>query len=141
MTGHSPGPTVDVLIVDDDAGIRSALIGVFHEVDLSVLSARDGGMALELLQGGLVPSVILMDMVMPEMDGRATIAAIRADPELGHLPIVAMTGASDVSALAVCAVVRKPFNADDVLRVLWPLVRGTPFSGAETGVPPSRQSA
>ncbi len=62
---------------------------------------------------------------MPELDGRQTIARIRSDPRLSESALVVVTpSSSDISALPIAAVLRKPFSMDKLLRTLWPLVRG-----------------
>jgi CheY-like chemotaxis protein len=80
-----------VLIVDDDMRNIFALSAVLEEHDMVVLSADNGRDAIELLEGNPTIDVVLMDIMMPEMDGMETMRAIRKIPRLKNLPIVAVT--------------------------------------------------
>ena len=79
------------LLVDDDARNIFALTTVLENHDMDVLSATNGRQAIELIQTTDDLSVVLMDIMMPEMDGYETIALIRGNPALRRLPIVALT--------------------------------------------------
>lgn len=81
-----------ILIVDDDDDIRD-VVGMLLEVEgFQVAKARDGLDALGQLQAGPLPSLILLDMMMPRMDGEAFVAAIRSDPKLTGIPVIVMSG-------------------------------------------------
>jgi signal transduction histidine kinase/CheY-like chemotaxis protein/HAMP domain-containing protein len=79
------------LIVDDDVRNIFALASVLEKQGMHVLSAENGKMAIELLQATPDVDVVLMDIMMPQMDGNETIALIRKMPRLQSLPIVAVT--------------------------------------------------
>ncbi len=79
------------LIVDDDVRNIFAMTSVLEQHRMSVLSAENGRDAIELLRGGARIDIVLMDIMMPEMDGYDTIRGIRNIPSLGSLPIVAVT--------------------------------------------------
>jgi CheY-like chemotaxis protein len=81
----------DVLIVDDDAAIRSVLTMVFEEEGFAVETASNGHDALGQLQRGLRPAVILLDWLMPRMNGAEFRAAQRQDAELAGIPVVVMS--------------------------------------------------
>ena len=113
-----------VLVVDDDARNIFALTSVLENQDMEVLSATNGRQAIELIEGTPDLSVVLMDIMMPEMDGYETMRQIRKSPELRTLPILALTakamkgdrdkcleaGASDYLA--------KPVNTEQLLSAL-----------------------
>src|SRR5262249_25511483 len=80
-----------VLIVDDDMRNIFALSTVLEEHDMVILSADNGSDAIDLLQEDLQVDAVLMDIMMPEMDGLETMREIRKFPRLKNLPIVAVT--------------------------------------------------
>jgi HAMP domain-containing protein/signal transduction histidine kinase/DNA-binding response OmpR family regulator len=80
-----------VLIVDDDVRNIFAMTSVLEQHRMSVLSAETGRDAIDLLRANPDIDIVLMDIMMPEMDGYDTIRAIRNIPAFGRLPIVAVT--------------------------------------------------
>src|SRR4029077_7317095 len=80
-----------VLVVDDDARNIFALTTVLENHEMEVLSATNGRQAIELIQTTPDLSVVLMDIMMPEMDGYETLREIRKIPEFRALPILALT--------------------------------------------------
>ncbi|MDQ0583848.1 HAMP domain-containing protein/signal transduction histidine kinase [Streptomyces rishiriensis] len=113
-----------VLIVDDDIRNVFALTSVLEQHGLSVLYAENGREGIEVLEQHDDVAVVLMDIMMPEMDGYATTTAIRRMPQFSGLPIIALTakamkgdrekaiesGASDY--------VTKPVDPDHLLSVM-----------------------
>ncbi|MFI5525107.1 HAMP domain-containing protein [Streptomyces platensis] len=113
-----------VLIVDDDIRNVFALTSVLEQHGLSVLYAENGREGIEVLEQHDDIVLVLMDIMMPEMDGYATTAAIRRMPQFAGLPIIALTakamkgdreksidsGASDY--------VTKPVDTDHLLSVM-----------------------
>jgi CheY-like chemotaxis protein len=113
-----------VLIVDDDARNIFALASVLERRGMSVITATTGREAIERLTQSPDVSIVLTDIMMPEMDGYQTMQAIRADEKWRRLPIIALTakamkgdrekclkaGASDYLA--------KPVNTDQLLMAL-----------------------
>ena len=79
------GPNL-VLVVDDDFDIREALSDVLASEGYSVLTAADGGEALERLRGGVRPAVMLLDLMMPRVSGVEVIDALRKDESLSKIP-------------------------------------------------------
>ncbi|MEU0073385.1 HAMP domain-containing protein [Streptomyces sp. NPDC006332] len=119
-----------VLIVDDDIRNVFALTSVLEQHGLSVLYAENGREGIEVLEQHDDVAVVLMDIMMPEMDGYATTTAIRRMPQFAGLPIIALTakamkgdrekaiesGASDY--------VTKPVDPDHLLSVMDQWMRG-----------------
>ncbi|MET8129070.1 HAMP domain-containing protein [Streptomyces sp. NPDC005231] len=119
-----------VLIVDDDIRNVFALTSVLEQHGLSVLYAENGREGIEVLEQHDNVTVVLMDIMMPEMDGYATTTAIRRMPQFAGLPIIALTakamkgdrekaidsGASDY--------VTKPVDPDHLLSVMEQWMRG-----------------
>ncbi|WP_067676810.1 HAMP domain-containing protein, partial [Nocardia miyunensis] len=110
-----------VLLVDDDPRNVLALAGMLELNGMSVNHAPNGRKGIEALQAHPDVDVILMDVMMPEMDGYATTAAIRRMPKFDRLPIImvtakAMAGDRDKSlASGASDYITKPVDADDLL--------------------------
>lgn len=114
-----------VLVVDDTLDSLRLLTDTIERAGMTVLVSTDGEQALALLAncraGGVLPDVILMDALMPVLDGFETTRAIKADPGLSHIPVIFMTGLGEsehvVKALAAGGVdyVRKPILIDELL--------------------------
>ena len=86
MKSHS------VLVVDDEANVRSLYRDALSDAGHAVTVAPDGIAALEILRGGRIPCVVLSDVRMPRIDGFELSRAVAADPQLASIPIVVMTG-------------------------------------------------
>jgi CheY-like chemotaxis protein len=113
-----------VLLVDDDARNIFALSSVLERRGMKVLTATTGSEAIEHVTTNPDISIVLMDIMMPGMDGYQTMTAIREQPEFRRLPIIALTakamkgdrekcleaGASDYLA--------KPVNTEQLLSAL-----------------------
>jgi len=80
-----------VLIVDDDIRNIFALTSILERQDMSILSAETGRDAIDILEKWQDIEVVLMDIMMPEMDGFETTRAIRQNPRFKSLPIIAVT--------------------------------------------------
>lgn len=83
-----------ILVVDDTPDTLGFLTEAIEQADLTVLVAVDGESALELLEQ-ITPDLVLMDAVMPGLDGFETCRRLKQVPHLSHLPVVFMTGLSD----------------------------------------------
>jgi len=80
-----------ILIVDDDARSVFALTGVFERYGAEVVYAENGHAGIRALERNEDISLVLMDIMMPELDGNATMRAIRKMPQFADLPIIALT--------------------------------------------------
>ena len=113
-----------VLVVDDDARNIFALTTVLENQDMEVLSATNGRQAIKLIQETSDLSVVLMDIMMPEMDGYTTMREIRRNPDLRSLPILALTAKAMKGDREKCLeagasdYVAKPVNTDQLLSML-----------------------
>jgi signal transduction histidine kinase len=83
-----------ILIVDDNPANLRMLMNYLEEIGLEVLAAEDGHVALELLEH-VKPDLILLDIMMPEMDGLTTCRTIKQIPGISDIPIIFMTALSD----------------------------------------------
>ncbi|WP_329328837.1 HAMP domain-containing protein [Streptomyces luteogriseus] len=117
-----------VLIVDDDIRNVFALTHVLGRVGMTVLYAENGREGIETLERSADVELVLMDIMMPEMDGYETISAIRRTPRWTGLPIVALTakampGDREKSiARGANDYVPKPVDIDGLLRVVCELL-------------------
>lgn len=79
------------MVVDDDARNIFALTTVLENQGMDVMTATNGRQAIELIHTAPELSVVLMDIMMPEMDGYTTIREIRKQPKFRSMPILALT--------------------------------------------------
>ena len=106
-----------VALVVDDSPVNRKLLGKLETMSIEVVEAGDGRTALERLKelDGAV-DVVLLDIEMPEMDGYATLAAIKADEELRHLPVIMVSSVDQLESVVRCIelgaadYLPKPFN-------------------------------
>jgi CheY-like chemotaxis protein len=110
-----------VLVADDEFGILLVLEMVLAEAGYRVVTAGNGRQALELAASER-PDLVLMDWMMPVLDGPAAVAAMRADPALAGIPVVIMSGAPEVALRdrldSHAAFLHKPFLDTQVLDVV-----------------------
>jgi HAMP domain-containing protein/CheY-like chemotaxis protein len=113
-----------VLVVDDDARNIFALTTVLENHDMEVLSATNGRQAIELVESTPGLSVVLMDIMMPDMDGYETVRRIRRDPRFRTLPILALTAKAMKGDREKCLqagasdYIAKPVNTDQLMSLL-----------------------
>jgi signal transduction histidine kinase/CheY-like chemotaxis protein/HAMP domain-containing protein len=110
-----------VLIVDDDLRNAFAITSILELYGLTVIHAPSGSQGIEVLRSGRHIDLVLMDVMMPEMDGYTTTAAIREMPQFADLPVIAVTaramqGDRDKSLAAGASdYVTKPVDTDELL--------------------------
>jgi CheY-like chemotaxis protein len=108
-----------VLVVDDDADIREAVTQVLENDGYPVAGASNGREALEVLHRMPRPGAIVLDLMMPVMDGWQFRAEQRRDPELASIPVIVVSalgrGTQRVAALDAVAYVQKPLMLDPLL--------------------------
>ena len=108
-----------LLVVEDDDDIRETYGEVLRDEGFQVVESHNGQHALEMLQGGFRPDLILLDQTMPVMNGRAFREAQMRDPTIASIPVLLMTAANAVDDLVADlqpqAVVRKPIGFDPLL--------------------------
>jgi two-component system, OmpR family, response regulator VicR len=118
-----------VLVVDDDALIRATLATALADEGYSVRVAADGRAALDTLDEWL-PDLIVLDLMMPVMDGHAFRAAQRDLHGAAHIPIIVLSAAHNVHArasnLGAAAVFPKPFDLGTLLDAVERTVRQPP---------------
>ena len=107
-----------VLIIDDDDAVRESLADALEDAEYSPISAANGQEALEYLQKGGRPCVILLDLMMPIMDGWEFRAAQLADPALGPIPVIVLSAVNEIGRVAAGAVLRKPVQLTTLLEAV-----------------------
>ena len=110
-----------ILIVDDEPDIRFMMRLILESAGHEVTEARHGGMGLQSVKASR-PDLVITDVMMPTMDGLEFITRLRSDPETAAIPILAVSGNSEL-ATAADARLRKPFLAPELLRVVGLLIR------------------
>jgi CheY-like chemotaxis protein len=107
-----------VLIVEDDELIRRAMQMVLEWEGYRVDCANNGLEALDYLRAGARPSVILLDVMMPVLDGEQFRRQQLSDPALASIPVIVVSAASFASAVDGAYHVRKPFEIQELLGAL-----------------------
>jgi CheY-like chemotaxis protein len=111
-----------ILLVEDDPDIRELFAETLRQAGVQVATAENGFEALRILrEGGFVPSGILLDLMMPVMDGYAFLYERRKDPTLASIPVAVVTAAHTVNLAQMgpgVEVVPKPVDAPRLLSVV-----------------------
>jgi CheY-like chemotaxis protein len=119
-----------ILVVEDDPDIRELLAETLHQAGLHVATAENGFEALTLLrEGRFAASGILLDLMMPVMDGYAFLYERRKDPSLASIPVAVVTAAHTVNLSQMgpsVEIVRKPIDARRLLAVVGELRQRAP---------------
>ena len=111
------------LVVDDSLSTRRSLAQFVSDIGMDVCTAKDGFEAVDILQGQL-PSVILVDMEMPRMNGLELTAHVRANDATKHIPVIMITSRNTekhrslAKAAGVDTYLNKPFSEDELLHCL-----------------------
>jgi hypothetical protein len=108
-----------VLVVDDDEPFRTEIVEVLQRSGYAVVSAGDGREALEYLRGDNTPALVILDMMMPLMEGWSLFEAVKRDPRLASVPIVLLTcggdSEDDMPELDVSGYLNKPVRMKKLL--------------------------
>jgi CheY-like chemotaxis protein len=109
-----------VMVVDDDDDIRETLAGLLEDEGYAVAAFPSGRDALNALRSGVGPQVILLDLMMPVMDGTEFRREQLADPALAAIPVILITaaGLERVARAEFSEVLRKPLKIDHVLDLI-----------------------
>ena len=113
-------PDATVLVIDDDAEIRQALAELLEDEQYTVALAANGAEALAKVARGLRPEVILLDVMMPVMDGWHFLSARLREADLVEVPIIIISAGREAEREAhkvgVFEVAKKPLHVDDLIR-------------------------
>ena len=115
-----------ILIADDETGIRLT-VGRILDKDYVVLEAANGEEAVEIAKGQK-PDLILMDLIMPKMDGYAACSQIKADEATKGIPVVILTAVGHelnkkfATEMGAEGYITKPFNIQELMDVITPIL-------------------
>ncbi len=110
---------IKILIVDDEDNIHKVLKRIFSSTNVQPLSAFNGAEALQLAKDNK-PSLILLDINMPKMDGNEVMRELRKNPETNAIPVIMLTGNGEAIdkvvgfELGVQDYITKPFDVADL---------------------------
>jgi len=117
-----------ILIVDDEFGILEVLEFILRDAGFSVKSALNGQDALARLGEG-VPDLVILDYMMPILDGTGVIRAMRADPKYSAVPIILTSALHERTIKKSCdgyqAFLRKPYKTERLLEEIARLLNST----------------
>ncbi|MCX4242850.1 response regulator [Paraliomyxa miuraensis] len=111
-----------ILVVDDDQDIRHVMAVALGVLGYAVEVAANGLVASRLLLDGYRPALVLLDLMMPGMDGESLLAIMRQNPDTADIPVVIMSGnrvtPEKAAELHVEGYLLKPFDFDELARIL-----------------------
>ena len=111
-----------ILIVDDDPRVRAALKAFLEQEGYGVATAGDGQSGLAYLQSSGAPALILLDLMMPVMDGFEFRVRQLQQTSLAGVPVIVLSAGGDITrkteGLHVAAVVSKPVDPEELLRII-----------------------
>jgi CheY-like chemotaxis protein len=110
-----------ILVVDDDRELQDAIADLLQSRGYRVSFADDGAKALQWLRESDAPSLILLDLMMPVMDGHEFLAQRNADPVLAAIPVVVISAGRHPRGSVVpgaADVLYKPFESDHLIRIV-----------------------
>ena len=108
-------PRRSILVVEDDEDIRQTIARALEAAGYTVATARNGREALDLLSGTERPCLILLDLLMPVMNGPDFLSELRAHDVMAGIPVVVVSAYERLAAsLPVQGVIRKPFELQDL---------------------------
>lgn len=111
--------TKSILVIDDDDGIREALKAALEYEGYEVTTAENGQIALDLLHSGSQPCFIVLDLMMPVMDGWTFAGKLAEDPKFSQIPFVVVSAFEDKAQdLQAKSIFKKPVNLKALFEVI-----------------------
>lgn len=105
-----------ILVVEDDPSIRTALSHVLEAEGYQVVAASNGRIGMDLLRSDARPALVLLDLMMPVMNGHEFLEEQRNDLLLSQVPVVVVSAnASRANSQGAAGYLRKPVNLEDLL--------------------------
>jgi CheY-like chemotaxis protein len=127
-----------ILVVDDDPAILDLIAQVLLEEGYEVLAVSNGQTAVDLARK-VHPHLILLDLMMPQMNGWQVTAALKSDPQTRAIPILLLSArremARTANELGVTAYLEKPFDLDDLLSRVQRILALSEDLGPKTNIP------
>jgi len=131
-------PPARILVVDDDRLIRQMVRDLLEGADCTVAEAVDGPDGLAQA-AAFQPDLILLDLMMPGMDGYTVCRTLQAEPTTRAIPVIILTASPDPSlnrqayAAGAVACLTKPFRREALLAVVHTTLQGVAHRGTRTG--------
>jgi|SRR5579872_2107741 len=130
MAKKKTGPAKKtILVVDDEFGILEVLEAILSDAGFKVVSAMNGQEAMALLQKE-VPDLVIVDFMMPLLDGAGVIKAMRADGRLGRVPVLLASALPEQTISERCtgydAFLRKPYKTERLMEEISRLLKLPP---------------
>jgi CheY-like chemotaxis protein len=112
-----------VLVVDDEPVLRTIVREILHEEGYAVIEAADGRVMLEMMERER-PDLVLMDVMMPGVDGREAYRQLRSRPEHQDVPVVMMSAAVPSHGLdpSIAGFMAKPFDLNQLVELVVRLI-------------------
>jgi len=112
-----------VLVVDDEPVLRTIVREILHEEGYAVIEAADGRVMLEIMARER-PDLVLMDVMMPGLDGRDAYRQLRSRPEHSDIPVVMMSAAVPAHGLdpSIAGFMAKPFDLTQLIDLVVRLI-------------------
>jgi CheY-like chemotaxis protein len=117
MSSDSPSGR-SVLLVEDDPTLLGAMKMVLEWEGYEVACATNGQEALEMLRAGERPALILLDVMMPVLDGWQFREEQKRDPDLASIPVVVVSAVEGAGSLDAAGHIQKPFEVEELLETL-----------------------
>jgi len=118
-----------VLVVEDQKAQREMMVSLLEQDGWEVLAAGDGDEALEIVRGGQIPDVVVMDVVMPRMNGYQLVRQLREYPQTKQVPVLMCSSKGETFdkhwglKQGADAYIVKPFEPQDLLGTVRHLLR------------------
>lgn len=111
-----------ILIVEDEATLHKALVDSLMQSGYETLSALDGELGWDLISKE-IPDLVLLDIILPKLDGFEILAKMKEDPKTADIPVIILTNLGDISDIqkaldlgASTYLVKADFHLEDVLK-------------------------
>ncbi|HXH30668.1 MAG TPA: response regulator [Bacteriovoracaceae bacterium] len=112
-------PAHSVMVVEDDDDIRNVMVDLLESEGYRTQAATNGLEALKILNNTPKPSLVLLDMMMPIMNGRQFLDVVSADTHLARIPVVIVSAIADkTNTEGSVAFLKKPIDIDNFLKVV-----------------------
>lgn len=120
-----------VLVVEDQKTQRELIVTLLRQEGFQVLEASDGDEALEMVRNGKIPDLVVMDIVMPRMNGYQLVRQLRSDPQTSKIPVLICSSKGETFdkhwglKQGADAYIVKPFEPQDLIGTVRHLLRAS----------------
>jgi len=118
MPGDEKHDGPRILVIDDDEGVREAMVSILEMTGYRVASAINGKDALDYLRDAATPDLIISDLAMPVMDGRQFRREQVKEPRLAKIPVIVVSALSDQTDIDANEIFIKPVEVDILLAAI-----------------------